>query len=191
MSVTPIRQDMVIAVNGRASFDLVRWSNDLINGHVGDAATLAGQLPAYYALASHTHAGVYVAAGTLGQFSDVAFATANFTAESGDWTVAAPNQVTYSYSVDGKRLTVVWEFDSTTTTLGTASLRLKIPGSLTAAHNASAAHAYRTFAGGWDMGSVQATAGSTWLTLYTRTKAAWPAEASTVYSRGSITLEVA
>jgi hypothetical protein len=184
VSISPIPQNTVLAGNGGfITFPWLRWLDELVHGHVGDAATLDGQLPAYYALAAHLHTGVYAAAGA---FVDEPWDGGHF-----DWQVAAGNQITMAYTINGTVLHMTWQIDASTTTAGAASLTMRIPGLYASALAVSGFHTYSTAAGGWDIGPVETAVGSGNVTLYTRTRAAWPAEAGTIYTRGQLTLEIA
>ena len=184
MSVGPMPQNDQMVTNGFCSFRWVRWFDELVNGHVGDATTLDGVPASGYAPVAHVHTTLYA---PVGAWVDEAFDGGNFT---GGWTVAAGNQITLAYTVNGKVLTVLWQIDAATTT-GSAALLLRIPGLYTANLGVTGTHAYQTTAGGWDVGAVEATVSGTTLAIYTRTRAAWPAEAGTVYTRGQMTLEIA
>lgn len=184
MSVRPATQNDVFTVNGGLlSFSAVQWLNALVYGHIGDAATLEGVAASGYALAAHTHAGVYAPAGTV---VDEPWDGGHFS-----WSVAAGCQITRAYTINGTVLTMLWQIDASTTTAGAASLTMRIPGLYAAALSVSGFHTYQTAAGGWDVGPVETAVGSGNVTLYTRTRTAWPAEAGTIYTRGQLTLEIA
>ena len=175
----------------RPTLNTVLWLNDLVNGHVGDAATLDGQLPAYYATAAHTHSGTYLTGTDIGVWVPVSYSGAYFGAASGVWTVDSGMYTTFRYSLDNKRMVLSWQIDGSSISLTTASLTILIPASKLPATKATGWHAYMTAAGGWDMGSVEAVTSVSTLTLYTRTRANWPNETYTIHTHGQMTLEVA
>ena len=187
MSISPIPQNTALVANsGYITFPWVRWLDELVHGHVGDATTLDGVAASGYALAGHTHTG-FAAAGA---FTDEGFDGSHFGAASGEWQVSAGNQITLAWTVNGTVLTMLWQIDATTTTLATASLVMRIPGLYVSALSVSGFHTYQT-AGGWDIGAVDVGAGLSTVTLYTRTRTNWPAESGTIYTRGQMTLEIA
>ena len=184
MSISPIPQNTVLVGNGGyVTFPWLRWLDEFVHGHVGDATTLDGVAATGYALAAHTHAGVYAPAGT---FVDEPWDGGHFS-----WQVAAGAQITRAYTINGTVLTMLWQIDASTTTAGAASLTMRIPGLYAAALSVSGFHTYQTAAGGWDVGPVETAVGSGNVTLYTRQRMAWPAEAGTIYTRGQLTLEIA
>ena len=184
MSISPIPQNTVMTGNGGfITFPWLRWFDELVNGHVGDATTLDGVAATGYATAAHLHTGVYAPAGV---WVDEPFDSGHF-----DWSVAAGQQITLAYTISGTVLTMLWQIDASTTTAGAASLTMRIPGLYAAALSVSGFHTYSTAAGGWDIGPVETAVGSGNVTLYTRTRVAWPAEAGTIYTRGQLTLEIA
>ena len=69
----------------------------------------------------------------LGEFTAVAHAGGNFTASSGNWTVASGDQLTFGYSLVGKMMTVVFTIATSSVSATPASLRIAIPGGFTAA----------------------------------------------------------
>jgi len=68
----------------------------------------------------------------LGEWTAVAYNSANYTASAGTWTVDSGDQVTYSYTLVGKTLTLVF-FIQTTDVSSAAALRIAIPDGYTAA----------------------------------------------------------
>jgi hypothetical protein len=66
-------------------------------------------------------------------WQQVAFLAGNFTASAGAWTVIAANQVTYSYVIHGRRMTVVFAIENTNLTAAAASLRINVPNGKTTA----------------------------------------------------------
>jgi hypothetical protein len=180
-------QNDQMVTNGFCSFRWVRWFDELVNGHVGDAATLDGVPASGYSLIGHTHP-AYAAPGAVVTAGDDG---ATFGAMAGAWTVPAGSLVTYAYSLNGTVLTLWWRLDGTTTSEATAALTIRLSDGRVAAQNMTGTMAYQTAAGGWDVGSVEATAGVATIALYTRTRANWPVEAGTVTTRGQLVLEVA
>ncbi len=79
--------------------------------------------------------GLYQAARTtpMGDWANQAFNAANYTADSGTWTVASGDVTTNRYSQVGK--TVTWQLVLVTTTVsgGQSQLRVAVPGGLTEA----------------------------------------------------------
>ena len=184
MSISPIPQNTTLINDAKfMTFPWLRWLDELVHGHVGDAATLEGVAASGYALAAHTHSGVYAPAGT---FVDEPWDGGHFS-----WQTVAGNQITRAYTINGTVLTMLWQIDASTTTAGAASLTMRIPGLYVAALSVSGFHTYSTAAGGWDIGPVETAVGSGNVTLYTRQRTAWPAEAGTIYTRGQLTLEIA
>ena len=187
MSISPMPIQEQMVTNGFCAYRWVRWFDELVNGHVGDAATLDGQLPAYYATAAHLHTGVYAPAAA---FTSVTFSALDYYAATGSWVVALGEQIVYQWTLNGTKLAVNWQIDSSSTTDPTATISLALPGGHLPARNASATHTYGTFTTGWDIGSAQVTAGVARIVLYTRDQTNWPVSGATLYTRGQITVEV-
>ena len=57
------------------------------------------------------------------------FSAGNFTALAGTWTVEEADVTTYAYIITGKMMTVSFVIETTTITLGTERLYIKIPNS--------------------------------------------------------------
>lgn len=188
MSVRNPPANEVMIDRGFCTHRWLLWFNDLLYGHVGDATTLDGVAASGYALAAHTHTGVYAPVPVI---VPIAWDGAIYGATTGGWSVVAGNQTTLAYYLSGSHLTLFWQLDSTTTTTTPAALTIDLPGTRTATRAVSGSHAYLTTAGGWDVGSVDAAAGASVVTLYTRTRASWPTDSGGVSTRGQITLEVA
>ena len=188
MSVRAAPANEQMVANGFCSHRWLLWFNDLLNGHVGDAATLNGVAASGYALAAHLHTGVYAAPSV---FVPVAWSAGYYSGTGGGgWSVTAGQQTTLRYCLDGKRLTLLWQIDGSTTVTAPTALSLTLPASLAAKASCGTFHSYQTATGGWDTGSVDITASGTALLLYTRTRLSWPTESGTVNTRGSIVLEV-
>ena len=69
----------------------------------------------------------------VGDWTDVAFNAANFTASTGSWTLSSPDQVTFRYMEIGHLMIVEFDFSTTTVSATPASLRFAIPNGKTAA----------------------------------------------------------
>lgn len=66
-------------------------------------------------------------------WTSVSFNAGDFTAQSGNWTLASGDQSVFAYSVSGKTMTVSFTFLTTTVSATPTYLRVVIPGSYTAA----------------------------------------------------------
>lgn len=64
---------------------------------------------------------------------DVPFDAANFTASAGTWTVDSADVITYSYQIDGNKMTVSFEIMNTDVSAGPISLRIAVPAGRTIA----------------------------------------------------------
>ena len=56
---------------------------------------------------------------------DVAFASGNFTASTGDWTLTSPDQVVYRYQQEGRRIFLEFNFNNTTVSATPTGLRFE------------------------------------------------------------------
>lgn len=126
------------------------------------------------------------------QWSDVAFNAANFTASAGTWTLTSPDQVTWSYQLDGNKMTVSFEFDDTSVSAGPAELRVAIPLGRIAARKMSAPLSSAIDnATALDTGRAQVTAGVNYISFYKNAaSAAWTASANATSIRGQFTFMV-
>lgn len=68
-----------------------------------------------------------------GAYISRAFTAGDFTASAGNWTLAAGDQTTFKYKLQGKRLQIIFKFVTTTVSSTPSSLRALIPGSFTVA----------------------------------------------------------
>lgn len=74
----------------------------------------------------------------LGEWTNVAFNAANFTASAGNWTVDAGDQITLRYTLIGKTMIVAFTIAGTDVSAAPTQLRIAIPGGLTAAQRMDA-----------------------------------------------------
>ena len=80
-------------------------------------------------------------ASAQGEWTDEAYAAGNFTANGGTWTPpGAGAQITYTYSVVGKQLTVSWIIAGTAVSAGVIYLQLAIPNGYVAAKDMRGCH---------------------------------------------------
>lgn len=126
------------------------------------------------------------------QFSDVAFAAANFGATgSMTWTVDSGDVVTFRYAVWGNLL-FIWLNLQTTTVGGTVAgqqLTVKIPGGFTAKKTTGVPGLAGPNGGSLEVFNVTTTAGSTLLTLV-RIGADWAAGADNTRLTFETTIEI-
>lgn len=74
----------------------------------------------------------------LGEWTAPAFSAGNFTASTGSWTVDSGDVATYTYTLVGKTITVVFEINATDVSATPASLNIAIPGGFSAARSTRA-----------------------------------------------------
>src|SRR5262249_13305320 len=90
----------------------------------------AGYFAAAYALQYFRFS--YAAA--KGEWTAATYASGNFTANAGTWTVDAGDQATFAYTLVGKTMTVAFTLNGTSTSAGMGNtLKIAIPGGFTAA----------------------------------------------------------
>jgi hypothetical protein len=65
----------------------------------------------------------------------VPYASGNFTASTGSWTVASGDQILFSYSLKGRLLTVILYLDATTVSATPTQLKVAMPGGYTTSHD--------------------------------------------------------
>lgn len=160
------------------------WNFDILNGAgsdrvlvlTKDGATLEHGLSTY----DRTTAD--------GIWTTYSFNAANFTASTGDWTVADADEVFARYTLVGKTMTVAFEFRTTTVSATPAELRFTIPGSKTAA-TANASAVYCSDNGTWVPCLAEVDAAATVIT-FTDQSGAWAAATDTTAVVGQITFEI-
>lgn len=118
--------------------------------------------------------------------TNVTFSAGNFTADVGNWTLTAPDQTTFTYSITGKLMTVWWVLDTTTLSSTPTVLRIAIPASKTCLSRVVFSHWYNN--GSWAQGYGFIAASGTVISLQKDPPAsAFSAGTDTVYTYGSVT----
>lgn len=113
-------------------------------------------------------------ASAQGEWTDVAFAAGNFTGNGGAWTVGAGAQLTYTYSVVGKQLTVGWLIAGTAVGAGVTFLNIAIPNGYVAAKDMRGCHFAQDNAAAQVAALCRVVAGGTNIILYSTAAAgAW------------------
>jgi hypothetical protein len=128
----------------------------------------------------------------LGEWIAVTFAAGNFTGTGAQtWTLTAPDQANFAYTLYGKTMTA--KFQLATTSVGgvaATGLQILIPGGFTAASVAYNAAAFILDNGVLAAGRLSVAAGGTKILVERSDGAVWTAAANTTYVYGQITIEV-
>lgn len=173
-------------------------TNATIPCYLGDPndSFSAGRWAGAYLQSCDSGAGYFERSRTtaMGEWTSVSFNAANFSASTGNWTLQSGDQVTFAYTLVGKTMTVVFEFDGTDTSAVALTLGVAIPGGFTAAKrtrsiiqtidNGGAAQAGVAFvnAAGTVINFQSTVAGGGWANT--------GGLANNTYVRGQITFEV-
>lgn len=127
----------------------------------------------------------------MGEWIQVAYDGANFTADAGLWDVGSGDQTTYRYTLIGKTMILAFCIQNTTLNATPTAMILKIPGGFTPAATLIDPFSYSdngTFGTGQAIVSV---AGGGFVYFYTATTGPWQNAANTTEVRGQIAFEVA
>jgi hypothetical protein len=181
----------------------IRWDN--VNGdyYVQPGNLTGAAVEVFLGRVDHATQGRFKGGGFLagvatygrttydGVWTSVAYAAGNFTASSGNWTVDAGDQTTFSYMLVGKTMTVAFWIVSTDVSATPATLQIPIPGGYTAAKNMRTMIS-ATDAGTSDIGMAQVLAGGTTIYFYKdKTGANWTTTAAdNTNVLGMITFEI-
>ena len=132
--------------------------------------------------------GLWRRASTL--FTAVAFDAANFTADSGNWTLASGDQTNFAYLLIGKTMIVTFNFNTTTISATPNQLLVKIPASKTCAKRADTIILIANN-GTEDWGQAVVTASGTNIGFLVKGGVAnWQASTDNAYVRGTIVFAV-
>lgn len=113
----------------------------------------------------------------LGHWIDVPFSAANFSANTGSWTVAA-GQVTYAYALVGRSCSVSLYLTNATSVSGSpTTLKIQLPPGIVPARSTGAAGLLHS-AGTWQTGVLLASASASVLELVLTSLAAFPNDAA-------------
>lgn len=127
----------------------------------------------------------------LGEWIAVAFAAGNFTASAGNWTLTAPDQVSFKYTLIGKTMVVSVAFTNTTVTAGPVTLSVIIPGGFTAASIARSMINVQDAGAAFAIGMMEVQAGATTISFFKDpTAAAWAAGVNNTAVIGELTFEI-
>jgi hypothetical protein len=127
----------------------------------------------------------------LKAWTDVTFAAGNFTGNGGmTWTVAAGDQTTFAYHKIGRKMTVAFAINTSSTSGGQTSLQITIPAALVAAKEMYG-YAYVIDAAGAGVASRCSVAASgTVISIVRPNVAVWTATAANdTHTLGQITFE--
>ena len=126
------------------------------------------------------------------QWIDVEYDAGNFTASGGttpSWTVDEADQVTFCYQIDGNKMTVAFQFHTTTTSGSPTTLSVGIPAGRTAAR--AIRNAISVIGGsGYQLGAAQVTAGGTTIDFLRLPITAWAGGANGTFVIGEISFMV-
>lgn len=125
-------------------------------------------------------------------WTNVAFDAANFTAESGNWTLQEADQVAFKYMIIDKTMFVTMQLESSTISATTAYLLVKVPASKTIAQNSrSVALQTSPDQSTFSAGLIVAVAGQTSFRLYkTANQNEWTAVTNTAFAAGTFFFEI-
>ncbi len=130
----------------------------------------------------------------LGEWIDVTYNSANFTASSGTWTVDNADQILYRYTLIGQTMILAWELDTTTVSGGQAQLRIAIPGGFVAAKSVTQGGLIYSDNGAAFVsgGNIFTSAGSGFVAMEPGALGAgtWSAATNTTQVRGVFTFEI-
>lgn len=116
----------------------------------------------------------------------VTFAAGNFTADSGNWTLASGDQINFQYSLLGKLMYVTWALQTTTVSATPVYLKIALPAGKTLAARSDGTHAFLDN-GTQGIGYVLANSGETFIRLYTGVALnTWATATDTTASGGNI-----
>lgn len=101
---------------------------------IGITSLAAGFGTAIYVYEGPVGSGLWRLIGhEQGAFITPAFNAGDYTAGTGSWTVGSGDVINYSYYLHGRKLTIDYRWDTTTTATTPSSLIAKIPGGYSAA----------------------------------------------------------
>lgn len=128
----------------------------------------------------------------IGEWTAVAFAAGNFTAQSGNWTLASGDQITLAYQMVGKTMTLAWYLVATTVSATPQYLKIAIPGGFTAARRITNVHSYQDNGGTFTNGPCFVDATEAFVRLYLADFGVsnWATATDATASVGQITFEV-
>lgn len=118
------------------------------------------------------------------------FDAANFTGDSGSWTVEAGDVITYAYMITGKMMTVAFYLSTTTVATTPTSLQIKIPASKTSPKYMFGTYTYLDNGGAITVGHCYVIAANTVIRLNLINDGTWAAATNTTQVRGQITFEI-
>jgi hypothetical protein len=130
-----------------------------------------------------------------GNWTDVPFNAANFTADSGAWTVTAGNISSLRYLIFGKLFFITFQIQGTNVTTGSPVIRMMVPNPAGGQFVSLAGTVYNpitAFSGSWNIGSAGNTGGTAIQIFFypNPAKGAWPAYTNTIVS-GQLTVPLA
>lgn len=125
-----------------------------------------------------------------GEWTSVAYASGNFTADTGTWTVDSGDQTTLAYTMIGKMMHLVWVIKTSTTASTPNELRIAIPGGFSAARE-TRLPCFILLSAGNSMGmALVAVSGTTVRIFRDSAGTAYPNETNTVSTYGEMIFEV-
>lgn len=125
----------------------------------------------------------------VGEWIDVAYASGNFTASAGSWTVGSGDQTLYRYTLVGKTMQLAFSILTSTVSATPAELRIAIPGGFTAAQASMTGLIYENDNGTIDFGFANSVSGAGYLALLRKT-GNWAASTDNTAVAGLVTLEL-
>jgi hypothetical protein len=172
-----------------AGTDLTVYGTTTLSGAVtaGASLTVQGGLGVMIPSGGVTELGRSAA---MGYGINVAYSAANFTAGAGAWTVDAGDQVILRYTLVGKTMLLMFYLNTTSVSVATNELRIKIPGGFAVS---SSAYGTGIWTGESPMttGPITATYTLAYVALNKAGFANFATATNTLSVRGSITFEIA
>jgi hypothetical protein len=127
----------------------------------------------------------------MGEWIDVPYSAANFSAPSGTWVVDAADVSTYQYTLIGKTIIIAFYIVNTTVTGTNAYLRLAIPGGFLAAKEQRGNGQANDAAAATVAGLMRVTPGGAYIELYkTLAGGNWSAATNTTNFAGQFMFSI-
>jgi len=124
-------------------------------------------------------------------WTDLAFDSTRFSADTGSWSVAQQDQVQLQYGLLGDLMSYHWRINTSDVGGTPGYLRLALPTGYSATVFSHGVHSYNDAGGASTLGPAQVYAGDRFVRLYKAATAAWTTTtADDTYSYGSIQCRV-
>ena len=193
-STTPVLNmtDLGSPVNQRG-FQIVNFAGDFYIQSVDDTGGSAINTIATNRAGNVLIAGSISERGRttpLGQWIDVPFSSANFTAASGSWVVDSGDVISHSYTLIGKTMYLEFFIFNSTTSVPVAELRITIPGGFTVSKTYALAGGIAFDGTTWTTAYVSLTNGNGFVALRVHPTGAvnWPAGTNNISVSAMVTI---